>query len=54
MPSDATGQGDVLVGCIRCDLSDPSGHSLALFAAEDELLKGAARNALEIAERLVT
>jgi aspartate-semialdehyde dehydrogenase len=53
MPSDATGQGDVLVGRIRRDLSDPSGRSLALFVAGDQLLKGAALNAVQIAERLV-
>ncbi len=52
MPSEATGQGDVLVGRIRHDLSDPSGRSLALFVAGDQLLKGAALNAVQIAERL--
>jgi len=53
MPSDASGADDVLVGRIRRDLSDPSGHSLALFAAGDQLLKGAALNAVQIAERLL-
>jgi aspartate-semialdehyde dehydrogenase len=53
MPSEASGQGDVLVGRIRSDLSDPTGHSLALFVAGDQLLKGAALNAVQIAERLV-
>jgi aspartate-semialdehyde dehydrogenase len=53
MPSDATGQGNVPVGGIRRDFSDPSGHSLALFAAGDQLLKGASLNAIQIAERLV-
>jgi aspartate-semialdehyde dehydrogenase len=52
MPVEATGQGDVLVGRIRTDASDPSGHSLALFVAGDQLLKGAALNAVQIAERL--
>jgi aspartate-semialdehyde dehydrogenase len=52
MPIEATGQGDVLVGRIRSDSSDPSGHSLALFVAGDQLLKGAALNAVQIAERL--
>jgi aspartate-semialdehyde dehydrogenase len=52
MPSEATGQDAVLVGRIRRDLSDPSGRSLALFAAGDQLLKGAALNAMQIAERL--
>jgi aspartate-semialdehyde dehydrogenase len=52
MPIEATGQGEVLVGRIRSDSSDPSGHSLALFIAGDQLLKGAALNAVQIAERL--
>jgi len=54
MPNEASGQGDVLVGRIRRDGSDPSGRSLALFVAGDQLLKGAALNAVQIAERLVT
>jgi aspartate-semialdehyde dehydrogenase len=53
MPSEASDQGEVLVGRIRQDLSDPSGCSLALFAVGDQLLKGAALNAVQIAERLV-
>jgi aspartate-semialdehyde dehydrogenase len=53
MPSEATGQDAVLVGRIRRDFSDPSGRSLALFAAGDQLLKGAALNAVQIAERLL-
>jgi aspartate-semialdehyde dehydrogenase len=52
MPSDASGQDDVLVGRIRPDLSDPSGHSIAMFVAADQLLKGAALNAVQIAELL--
>ena len=52
MPCDASGQDDVLVGRIRRDLSDPSGHSIAMFVAADQLLKGAALNAVQIAERL--
>ncbi len=53
MPSEASGQDDVLVGRIRTDLGDPSGRSLALFVAGDQLLKGAALNAVQIAERLL-
>jgi aspartate-semialdehyde dehydrogenase len=53
MPSDATGHDAILVGRIRQDLSDPSGRSLALFAAGDQLRKGAALNAVQIAEQLV-
>jgi aspartate-semialdehyde dehydrogenase len=52
MPIDASGQDDVLVGRIRKDLSDPSGHSIAMFVAADQLLKGAALNAIQIAELL--
>jgi aspartate-semialdehyde dehydrogenase len=52
MPIDASGQGDVLVGRIRKDLSDPSGKSIAIFVAADQLLKGAALNAVQIAELL--
>ncbi len=52
MPCDASGQDDVLVGRIRRDLSDPSGHSIAMFVAADQLLKGAALNAVQIAELL--
>ncbi|MES2193391.1 MAG: aspartate-semialdehyde dehydrogenase [Pseudomonadota bacterium] len=52
MPIDASGQDDVLVGRIRKDLSDPSGHSISMFVAADQLLKGAALNAIQIAELL--
>jgi aspartate-semialdehyde dehydrogenase len=52
MPIDASGQNDVLVGRIRKDLSDPSGHSISMFVAADQLLKGAALNAIQIAELL--
>ena len=50
MPRDASGQDDILVGRIRRDLSDPSGRSIAWFASGDQLLKGAALNAVQIAE----
>jgi aspartate-semialdehyde dehydrogenase len=53
MPSEASGQDDVLVGRIRTDLGDPSGKTLALFVAGDQLLKGAALNAVQIAEQLL-
>ena len=53
MPIDASGQDDVLVGRIRKDLSDPSGHSVTMFVAADQLLKGAALNAIQIAEYLL-
>jgi aspartate-semialdehyde dehydrogenase len=53
MPLEASGQGDILVGRIRQDVSDPSGRSIALFTAGDQLLKGAALNAVQIAEHLL-
>jgi aspartate-semialdehyde dehydrogenase len=34
-------------------VSDPSGHSISIFAAGDQLLKGAALNAVQIAEALL-
>ncbi|MCE0484324.1 MAG: aspartate-semialdehyde dehydrogenase [Methylacidiphilales bacterium] len=51
MPLEASGQFDVLVGRIRRDLSHPRG--LALFVSGDQLLKGAAWNAVQILEHLV-
>jgi aspartate-semialdehyde dehydrogenase len=53
MPVDASGKDEVLVGRIRRDVSDPSGRSLSLFVAGDQLRKGAALNAVQIAERLL-
>jgi aspartate-semialdehyde dehydrogenase len=52
MPRDASGGDPILAGRIRQDLSDPSGRSIALFVAGDQLLKGAALNAVQIAEIL--
>src|SRR5579862_6308074 len=52
MPRDASGQDPILVGRIRQDLSDPDGRSISLFVAGDQLLKGAALNAVQIAELL--
>jgi aspartate-semialdehyde dehydrogenase len=52
MPQDASGGDDILVGRIRQDLSDPQGRSITLFVAGDQLLKGAALNAVQIAEAL--
>ncbi|MEO0408167.1 MAG: aspartate-semialdehyde dehydrogenase [Cyanobacteria bacterium P01_A01_bin.135] len=48
MPSDASGQDDVLVGRIRADISDPNG--LELWLCGDQIRKGAALNAVQIAE----
>jgi len=51
MPSDAAGQDDTLVGRVRADSSLPGG--IALFVAGDQIRKGAALNAVQIAELLV-
>lgn len=53
MPNEASGEDDVLVGRIRQDLSDPDGKTLTLFLSGDQLLKGAALNAVQIAEALL-
>ena len=51
-PRQAAGIDDVLVGRIREDPTDPNG--LALFLAGDNLRKGAALNAIQIAELLLS
>jgi aspartate-semialdehyde dehydrogenase len=51
MPIDASGKDDVLVGRIRQDLSHPTG--LELWLCGDQIRKGAALNAIQIAELLV-
>jgi len=52
MPLEATGQDNVLVGRIRQDISHPNG--LELWLCGDQIRKGAALNAVQIAELLVT
>ena len=52
MPVDATNQDEVLVGRIRQDLSHPC--SLELWLCGDQIRKGAALNAIQIAELLLT
>ena len=51
-PADATGIDEVLVGRLRADFSQPPGRGLDLFACGDQLRKGAALNAVQIAERI--
>jgi aspartate-semialdehyde dehydrogenase len=51
MPIDATGQDSVFCGRIREDLSQP--NTLDLWVVGDQLLKGAALNAVQIAELYV-
>jgi aspartate-semialdehyde dehydrogenase len=50
MPIQAAGEEDVLVGRIRRDATNP--NCVSVFACGDQLLKGAALNALQIAEKL--
>ena len=50
MPRDASGRDEVLVGRIRADASRPGG--IALFVSGDQIRKGAALNAVQIAEAL--
>ncbi|MCC6621122.1 MAG: aspartate-semialdehyde dehydrogenase [Deltaproteobacteria bacterium] len=50
MPNEASGADDVLVGRVRLDPSHPTGMNI--FVAGDQLLKGAALNAVQIAEAL--
>ncbi|HNJ04041.1 MAG TPA: Asd/ArgC dimerization domain-containing protein, partial [Leptospiraceae bacterium] len=52
MPLEASGQDDVLVGRIRKDIGSTSGKEIDLFCCGDQLLKGAALNAVQIAEKL--
>lgn len=49
-PLEAAGQDPSLVGRIRADQSAPEGKGLALFISNDNLRKGAALNAVQIAE----
>jgi aspartate-semialdehyde dehydrogenase len=50
-PKMAAGTGDTYVGRIRQDLADD--HSVLMFVVADNLLKGAAWNAVQIAEVLI-
>ncbi len=53
MPIEASGQDDVLVGRIRQDMSRDDGRGIDLFVAGDQIRKGAATNAVQIAEKLI-
>ncbi len=50
---DAAGRDEVFVGRVRQDPSIPNGRGLAFWVVSDNLRKGAATNAVEIAEALV-
>lgn len=52
MPIDASGEFDVLVGRLRTSSSSADGREIDLFCCGDQLLKGAALNAVQIAELL--
>jgi aspartate-semialdehyde dehydrogenase len=52
MPLEASGGDDVLVGRVRQDPSIPDGRGLQLICSGDQLRKGAALNAVQIAEAL--
>ncbi len=52
MPIDASGQDDILVGRIRSDVSQPDGRGIDMLVSGDQLRKGAALNAVQIAELL--
>ena len=51
MPTDVTGRDPVAVGRIRQDLSEP--NALELWLCGDQIRKGAALNAIQIAELLL-
>jgi len=53
-PLDAAGQDPSYVGRIRTDQAAPAGHGLVLFVSNDNLRKGAALNAVQIAELLAS
>jgi aspartate-semialdehyde dehydrogenase len=52
-PLEATGRDEVFVGRVRADQAAPEGKGLVLFVVGDNLRKGAALNAVQIAEELV-
>ena len=52
MPLDASDQDDILVGRIRSDISQPNGCGIEMFVSGDQIRKGAALNAVQIAEML--
>ncbi|MDH5656228.1 MAG: aspartate-semialdehyde dehydrogenase [Spirochaetia bacterium] len=53
MPLEASDQDDVFVGRIRYDVGNSDGSELELFCCGDQILKGAALNAVQIAEKLL-
>jgi aspartate-semialdehyde dehydrogenase len=53
MPLEASGQDNVLVGRIRQDISRDDGRGIEMFVSGDQIRKGAATNAVQIAEKLI-
>ena len=53
MPLDATDQDDVYVGRIRRDISLEGKKNICLFVCGDQIKKGAALNAVQVAELLL-
>jgi aspartate-semialdehyde dehydrogenase len=53
-PLDAAGRDEVFVGRVRADQAAPEGKGLTLFVVGDNLRKGAALNAVQVAEELLT
>jgi aspartate-semialdehyde dehydrogenase len=53
MPIDATDKDDIFVGRIRQDESMPDNRGINIWVASDQLRKGAALNAVQIAEKLL-
>ena len=53
MPKDATGTDPILVGRIRSDISQAGGVGIDMFVSGDQIRKGAALNAIQIAELLL-
>jgi aspartate-semialdehyde dehydrogenase len=53
MPLEASGQDLVLVGRIRQDMSRDDGRGIEMFVSGDQIRKGAATNAVQIAEKLL-
>jgi aspartate-semialdehyde dehydrogenase len=52
-PLMATGRDEVFVGRVRADQAAPEGKGLNLFVVGDNLRKGAALNAVQVAEELL-
>ena len=52
-PLDASNRDDVYVGRVRRDISRPGNSGLDLFVCGDQIKKGAALNAVQVAELLL-